>query len=374
MRVVLVTNNYFPYKGGVARAVHILHTLLRTAGIESYIITFAFEDHHPYDPPEVLRIESPIRFRYQQKHGVFPFRLEKKISVLLNALQPDIIHIHHPFLLGYAALQWAFTNRCPTVFTYHAHYEQFISVHPWLMPVSTRLIRYRLQSVFTNTHHIIFPSYSIAQLVHKKYTIAQSSVIPTGISDELFFMRSSDRQSHTQLRLLTVSRWSPEKGITFLLEAMRFLSDLPISLSLAGYGAEKDRLRTYAFNTCKISAQQLFFIENPSRATLIDLYQSHDIFVFGSPLETQGLVIAEAMAHSMPIIARSAPGVSDWIENNVNGHLVSSPYTMAEIIRKLYFNKKKVADLSNASYQKALNAFNTRLFIKQIDNLYRSFL
>ncbi|CAN0576097.1 unnamed protein product, partial [Ectocarpus sp. 12 AP-2014] len=55
---------------------------------------------------------------------------------------------------------------------------------------------------------------------------------------------------------------------------------------------------------------------------LWDVYAAHDVFAFSSVSETQGLVLAEAMAAGVPVVALDAPGVREVVENRVNGRLL----------------------------------------------------
>ena len=84
------------------------------------------------------------------------------LSDTLDAFQPDIVHAHHPFLLGMTALRIARYRQLPLVFTHHTLYEQYTHYVPGDSPV---LQRFAIQLVtrYANLADRVFaPSESIA--------------------------------------------------------------------------------------------------------------------------------------------------------------------------------------------------------------------
>jgi 1,2-diacylglycerol 3-alpha-glucosyltransferase len=94
--------------------------------------------------------------------------------------------------------------------------------------------------------------------------------------------------------------------------------------TFAGYGSEYSSLQNYAYTIKKLSPHLVKFIEKPSKQQLKELYHTAHLFIFASQTETQGLVLAEAMAHGIPVIALNGPGQQDIIKNGLNGFLVTT--------------------------------------------------
>jgi glycosyltransferase involved in cell wall biosynthesis len=121
----------------------------------------------------------------------------------------------------------------------------------------------------------------------------------------------------SRFTFLYVGRLAPEKGVEHVLESFRLASDLlpkgVIHLILAGTGPREASLRAAAPSGVTF----LGFLERRSR--LPDLYANCDAFVFGSVTETLGLVVLEAMASGLPIIAIPAGGVRDHLRDGQNG-------------------------------------------------------
>jgi glycosyltransferase involved in cell wall biosynthesis len=138
-------------------------------------------------------------------------------------------------------------------------------------------------------------------------------------------------QTHSPVRLLVVGRLVPEKNIETIIECMTMLS-IPVQLVIAGYGYWQTKLQEYIQKLYGSRKAPITFCLNPSRAELVQLYGWADLFLFSSKTDTQGLVLAEAMAHATPVVAVDGPGQRDIVVNGQNGFLVDSPRHMAVMI------------------------------------------
>src|SRR5438445_2313782 len=126
MRIFFVTNNYTPYCGGVISSITATSDALRAQGHEVFIITLDFlgKNDKPQaqsalvtaDPDYVIRITCPIKFMYKKNHMAIPWRPTHAITQLLKKYKPDIVHVHHPFLLGVSALRAARAYDVPCIF------------------------------------------------------------------------------------------------------------------------------------------------------------------------------------------------------------------------------------------------------------------
>jgi glycosyltransferase involved in cell wall biosynthesis len=121
----------------------------------------------------------------------------------------------------------------------------------------------------------------------------------------------------SRFTFLYVGRLAPEKRAEQVVHAFRLASEsLPrgvIHLIMAGTGPCEAELRAAA----PPGVSFLGFLERRSR--LPDLYANCDAFVFASLTETLGLVVLEAMASGLPVIAAPAGGVRDHLTDGKNG-------------------------------------------------------
>lgn len=187
LKILFVSNNFRPYSGGVVSALTILIDELITLGHEVRLITLDF-GVSCIDEPYVMRIPSAITFLHKGNHMAVPWRIKTFMKKLIAEFCPDLIHVHHPFLLGDAAQQLAYKNKIPLIFTYHTQYEEYAHYVPLLpQPVTTKTIAYLVQRFCARTDLLIAPSLSIKKQLEDVGIKKSITVISTPIRDYFFF-------------------------------------------------------------------------------------------------------------------------------------------------------------------------------------------
>src|SRR5436189_6357245 len=101
MRIIFVTNNYTPYSGGLVSSIDATVQELRAQGHNVLIITLNFLGDLHKAENDLIRITCPIRFMYKKNHMAIPWRPTHELLSIAKQFSPDIIHVHHPFLLGH---------------------------------------------------------------------------------------------------------------------------------------------------------------------------------------------------------------------------------------------------------------------------------
>lgn len=369
LTILFLTNNYTPYSGGVVSSINALTHQLQLQGHQVHIVTLAFVPEHN-DPPYVHRLTCPLKFSYKTKHMAIPLFAERQIKKLIEQCKPDIIHSHHPFLLGSAGLAVAKEYGIPMIFTYHSRYEHYLHY----LPLNLELIsKPMLQSIVTTycqeVNAIVAPTETMARDLKKDRFTTPIQVIPS-IVDARFFQHKQIVRRHP-MQIMTVSRFAQEKNIPFLLDMFSGLPQSDFHFTLIGYGPEKETLEHYAFDTLKLT--NVTFIEKPSKDDLARYYKNADVFIFASQSETQGLVLAESMASSTPVIALHGPGQDDIVQNGYNGFLVDSMNQMRERLQELKANFDLLNQLSNGAYETA-QGYRDEVIGKKIEHLYYTML
>ncbi len=164
-----------------------------------------------------------------------------------------------------------------------------------------------------------------------------------------------------------------EKNIDFLFESFKTLKDEGIEnikLMLVGDGPYKEELQKLA-EDYKIN-NNVIFAGYVNRSEIASYYRESDIFVFASLTETQGLVVLEAMASEIPVVAIKASGVEDMIVDNESGYLTQN------YIEE--FNKKVKLMLSDSSERNRIVKnglervvqFSPEGTAKQLEEIYSS--
>lgn len=325
MRVVMMTNTYLPHVGGVARSVETFSHALRREGHEVLVVA-PQSDRTDGDDDGVLRVPAVQNFNGSDFAVRLP--IPGLVSSALSEFQPDIIHAHHPFLLGDTAQRAAAQLNLPLVFTHHTMYERYTHYVPGDSPTLQRFVR-DLATHFANLcQGVIAPSESIADELQARGVTVPIVAIPTGI-DLATFSTGDPNRWRDRLNLPRgvflaghVGRLAPEKNLTFLTHAVvRFLHQHPDAHFLVvGGGPCEDDLRDIS-QRAQV-ADRVHLVGSLTGRELVDAYAAMDVFAFASTSETQGLVLAEAMSAGVPVVALDAPGAREVVRDYVNGRLL----------------------------------------------------
>lgn len=328
MHIAHFTNTYYPVVSGVVRSVSAFRQALTDLGHNVFIFSqhaSNYEDKEPF----IFRypaFELPI-------HNNFPITIPVSafIDKLLPPLKLDLIHAHHPFLLGQTAARKAGDLGLPLVYTFHTRYRDYSHYISLNQEIVKEVIDLWLGVYMQQCQHIVVPSDSIRKILADLYGVHERvSVIPTGI-DLRPYQIETDRHKfrhekgwHKDRVLISVGRLAREKNWHTLLaavaEVMRSQPDT--RLVILGEGEERASLEKQA-KKLRISDK----VELPGSVPFAEIPHylfAADLFCFASITETQGLVTLEAMAADLPVVAVAASGTSDVITPEKEGLLTEN--------------------------------------------------
>jgi 1,2-diacylglycerol 3-alpha-glucosyltransferase len=325
VKIVMMTNTYLPHVGGVARSVQRFTEELRKMGHRVLVVAPEFGDL-PGDEEEVVRVPAVQNFNGSD----FSVRLPAPglITPILNRFRPDLIHSHHPFLLGDTALRVAAGRGLPLVFTHHTMYERYTHYVPG---DSSTMKRFAVQMVtgYANLCDLVVaPSESIADVLKERGVRTRIEAVPTGV-DTAAFAGADGAAARRRWKIPPdaavvghVGRLAPEKNLEFLARAMsRFVAGGEERRALiVGGGPSREQIAE-TFRAAGV-ADRLVFTGSLGGGALADAYAAMDVFAFASTSETQGMVLAEAMAVGVPVVAVDAPGAREVVRDGVNGRLL----------------------------------------------------
>ncbi|HPN55061.1 MAG TPA: glycosyltransferase [Candidatus Moranbacteria bacterium] len=328
MKIAFFTNNYLPNVYGVPMSVETFRQEFEKLGHTVYIFAPNYSDYQDTNK-NVFRYPSiDIEIKFRLPLGI-PY--SRKMDKLIEKLDLDIIHSHHPNLLGSAAMKWAKKKNIPLLFTWHTLYDKYTNFVPFLPSKLTaswiinKAVKYANQA-----DSVIVPTQSIEPII-KNWGVANEKIFPvaTGINEAEFSnpdrkkIREQYKIQDDETLLLLVSRLTEEKNIKFLFEAIaEVLQKNPkTKFMLVGDGYLKPELEKEAK---KMNLEkQIIFAGAVEAAEIKNYYAAGDIFVYASKSETQGMIITEAMYAGLPIVAVKATGIESLVENDVNGILTS---------------------------------------------------
>lgn len=325
MKILMLSNTYLPHVGGVAKSVESFTAEYRKRGHRVVLVVPEF-DGMPANEVDVIRVPAIQNFNGSDFSLQLP--IPGLVASVLATFQPDIIHAHHPFLLGDTALLVAASRRAPLVFTHHTMYEQYTHYVPGDSSALQQFV-VELSTGYANLcNGVIAPSASVAQVLVERGVEVPISVVPTGVELENFVdgdgagFRAKMSIPADAFVVGHLGRLAPEKNLEFLSRAViAFLKKNPDAHFLVGGVGPSQRKIKALFKRHGLS-RRLHMAGVLKGRQLADAYHSMNVFAFASKSETQGMVLAEAMAAGVPVVALDAPGVREIVVNNYNGRLL----------------------------------------------------
>ena len=325
MNILILTNTFTPHVGGVARSVEAFTEEYRKRGHRVLIVAPEFPDM-PNDEVDVVRINAIQNFNASDFSVALP--IHPQLSETIDNFRPDVVHSQHPFLLGNTALRLARHRELPLVFTHHTLYEQYTHYVPGDSPALKRFV-IELATRYANLSDQVFaPSESILDLLLERGVMKPITVVPTGVRLENF-ARGDGAVMRRELGIPAdafvvghLGRLAPEKNLEFLArEVVDFISrNSRAHFLVIGTGPSETIMRQIFANS-GIEAK-LHIVGILQQQQLTDALHAVDLFAFASTSETQGMVLTEAMAAGLPVVALDAPGVREVVRDGQNGRLL----------------------------------------------------
>lgn len=328
LNVAMVTNNYLPFIGGVPISIDRLRRGLVRLKHKVLIVAPSYKDQDKAEK-NVIRVPSLLTLGEKGEFRIANL-LSRRVGRGLRAFKPDIVHIHHPFWLGWLGLVLAKRMRVPAVYTYHTRLEHYAHYVPLPGPLFRNLISHSLVRRFANRcEGVIVPTESAEEYLRLIGVTSHIFVQPTGIDFDRFQQRSPASIDELKKRfgigdepvLISVSRLSKEKNIGFIIEGLAQLkaqSEQPFTCLIIGDGEERDALQQRIEELGLDDCIHLTGAVPPDE--MVNYYQLGDLFLFASKSETQGMVILEAMAARMPVVAVRSSGIDDVVKQGINGY------------------------------------------------------
>jgi glycosyltransferase involved in cell wall biosynthesis len=310
VRVGFFTECYKPIVNGVVASIDALHDGLRARGVE--VTTIA--PHFPRfvdDERDVVRIPSlplPTQTAYRLCVPYLNADDRRRVRGL------DIVHAHSPFVTGWMGASYARRHRIPLVFTYHTRLDAYAHYAPFDRGTTERAMSELTRRYANWADAVVVPTQAMEIRLRELGVHAPISVVPSAIDVERF--AGGRRSALVRARLganddaplaLVVSRLGMEKNVELALDALARSPEL--RLAVVGEGPHRAALEERA-RRLGVDAR-VRFTGALARERLPDVYASVDAFVFPSTTDTQGLVLAEALAAGLPVVAADSEASRD---------------------------------------------------------------
>ena len=336
MRVLLLSDVYFPRVNGVSTSIRTFRQDLANCGVDTLLVAPRYTPAAPASPAppaaatggasgggeDLPGEESVLRIPAARVPGDPEDRRMswRALTRALDALprgEFDLVHIHTPFLAHYAGVRSARRIGIPCVATYHTFFEEYL--HHYLPVVPHTLSRFLARS-FTRSQcaavqALIAPSEPMRAVLEAYGVRTPIHILPTGLAPDCFrsgnggaFRAQAGIDADRPL-VTYIGRVAHEKNIGFLLQVfVEVLKSVPRALLvIAGEGPARAALRARVA-ALGLDAQVHFAGYLARDSALLDCYAAANVFVFASRTETQGLVLLEAMAQGAPVVSTAELG------------------------------------------------------------------
>lgn len=380
MRIAMMTNNYKPFIGGVPISIDRLSRALRSLGHEVYIFAPSYEEQEP--EKDVIRYKT-LKHKLHGNEMVIPNIIDTSIEERFKELKIDLIHVHHPMLIGWTALYLGKKYKIPVTYTYHTRYERYVhylspfnkleelcllkegKVKNKLSRATLYLVKNKLiplgTEIFANCCDTVFaPSKSMEEYLIENKVSSNIEILPTGLSENYFYEDTEkvNKIRRTYLKnkkflFCTVSRLSKEKNIEFIIEGLKKLKEKvgdSFNTLIIGNGPLKEELKKRVNDYGMDSSVE--FLSSIPNEEIGNYYRACDMFLFASTSETQGIVLIEAMAAGNPVVAVRGSGVVEVLKDGVNGYITDFDEDQwVERIIEVVGNEKEYRKLKEGAYE-----------------------
>jgi 1,2-diacylglycerol 3-alpha-glucosyltransferase len=397
LRIAIFGETYLPYLSGVTVSTETLARGLGAAGHHVLLVV-----PRPADGAEPAGAGAPGPSpsyawlpSYQAPSPAPPgYRMPWPVpSQALQAARdfaPEVVHAQSPFVSGLMARRLAQRGGAPLVFTHHTRFDDYGHYLGPLAHAGARTLAAYLHDYWTGCAALIAPGSQLAAEIRQRLGDRRRPLvrtIPTGIDIAAIRalspadLRAANGWPSDAVVAISVGRLAREKNVELLVDAFAMAAsrDPRLRLLLIGGGPLtpqiSERMRRSDLAGRVVLGGRLPRLDALAHA------RGGDLFVFASQTETQGLVLAEALAAGLPVAALAGPGVDDSVRDNLDGLIVAHDVgdrdgalaSLADAIQILAGDGQRRAAMAAAAAEGSAR-FDVGHRIDEVAALYRELL
>lgn len=376
MKIGFFTDGYLPQINGVATSTAQLAKSLR--GIKNRVKVVAPKHPHFKDKDKnVLRLKS-IKI-YNNPEIRFSYMFPDKILRQVITEDFDIIHGFSGGSIPSLGLALSKIKRKPYVFTYNTRWNQYTHYILNGKVVTKNAVEKATAMYCNRCDAIVAPADFVREELLSFGIKKPIVVIPNGVDIKTFskgkkgYLRKNFGIKEDKIALY-LGRISKEKSVDFVIKAFKIASESTndCHLAIGGDGAERGKLEKLVKRLGL--TQKVTFLGFVNFKDVPKVYNDSDVFVFASETETQGMVILEAMASSLPVLVTKDRVFEQVIENEKDGIMVDrNQKEFAHVLKKLLTNDELRKTIGQNARKKA-ETFSLEEIAKKFDTLYKSLI
>ncbi|MBO5477383.1 MAG: glycosyltransferase family 4 protein [Clostridia bacterium] len=355
MKIGIFTDAYNPVTSGVVTSINMVEQEMKKRGHEVYVFTTS-KSVQPNENQTLYMLNSiPLLIAKQYKNRIATF-YSREVAKQIKELNLDIVHTQTEFSLGAFGKIISRKYNLPFIHTYHTMWEDYVH---YITPLKGRNIRLKRvvrkfsRGFVRKAECVITPSNKTAKYLKYKCNVKNKPiyVVPTGLditpfkssnftAEEKIALKESLGIKQNEKVILFLGRVADEKSIDVIMDNMpSIFEDYPnCKFLIVGDGPSKKSLEEQA-KKLNIEDKVIFTGKVPW-SDVPKYYNLGDVFVNASVTETQGLTFIEAMAAQVPVVAKYAPNLSEFIHTGKNGILVKKNTDFKDAIIKVLDDEK----------------------------------
>jgi glycosyltransferase involved in cell wall biosynthesis len=423
MKIVFITDTYLPEINGIVTSIDTFSKELAKRGHKVYIFCPKYNNEKD-KPNKNIYIKRSKSFSFiTNKATKLAFPSITGLVKDLKKINPDIVHIHTPMNMGVGGLIAAKIAGCKVVQTYHTYIPDFmvylspkkiinvsdfysqmrdlrilktiINSRTFLALTSpvkkiklsnsfeneveeiaqnTKKVTERLSNsiawnftkvIYNKSDLVLTPSEALARILRRHRLKPKVEFLSNGINVDAFKKKTSYLRNN---KILHVGRLGLEKNVDIIIKAISVCvkTNPGLILEIWGDGPARPELEKLV-SKLNLKDNVIFkgFVDYDYK---IKNYYDFDFFVTASCIETQGIVLLEAMSVGLPVIGPNILAVPDLISDSINGYLVR-PKSYRDMASKITMLNVLSDDGRQKMGEESLSVSSEHDFYKCIDKV-----
>lgn len=368
LNIVHFGKYYFPDFGGIES---VTITLARGAAAAEHAVSVICFEKSPAKSEDIIDRVHVIRAPITKMVASQPLGFKYFLQCLKAAKNSDIVHLHVPNMLG-ALCALFISRKTPLLVHWHSDVINKGFLGKILRPLESALLR-RADGIVATSEVYADASRTLAPFRSK------ITIVPIGVPDAKHEGGNSVLPSSIEERvsgkkiILAVGRLVPYKGFNVLIEAAKLLPKDSVVVIVGGGPLQQDLQR--AVEVSKVN-DRVVLAGRLSDAVLHSLFERATLYCMPSidRAEAFGVVLLEAMAYGLPIIAANIPGSGvPWVnQHGVSGLNVPvrDSMALAEACNKILASPELRSSLSHGARQRFLSEFTEEFSVKRMIAVY----
>lgn len=381
MKVALFTETYEPYINGVVTHVKALKNGLEKLGHEVLVVCANPNIKHYYIQDNILNCPG-VSFKKIYNYGIATPISQIRYKYI-KEFNPDIIHIHTEFGVGYSGSMAAKLLKVPLIYTMHTMYDDYLYyvAPPRFINVAKKMSHAYAKLLAKKATCLTGPSKKVEEFFRSCGVTKPVYVIPNPVETELFNPNNISNVKSNKIRekynilkddllLCFCGRLGKEKNVDTLIKYWykEVINNKKYKLLIIGDGPAKEELQNLV-NNLNLN-KNIFFAGKIAHENLPPYYKSADLYITTSLSDTNSISMLEAMSTGLPVIHIKDEKNRGQVVDGKNGFIFNSVEQLMEILDNYYnLDITKKTDLKKSA-RKSVESKDCVTLAKNLLNVY----